>query len=145
MGYAETVSTIALLVSIAGFGNSFYSTWRDKAKLKFIVTYYPESEYGSNRIVVRAVNAGRRPIVLRLAGGLSDDGRWGGTYLDHDKGGVRLAEHEHREETFEKDDLLSFDHETEEVIEYSTLWFEDSLGNRHEVPGSRELIKKVWS
>ncbi len=44
-------------------------------------------------IAVQVVNKGRRPVILRLLGGHDSSGRWSGTYLDHEKGGLRLDEH----------------------------------------------------
>lgn len=90
------------------------------------------------------VNAGRRPVILRIIGGSDSDGHWGGSYLDQEKGGLRLGEHEHYERKFEKEDTVLMVPEADDIF-FEKLWVEDSLGVRHPIPESEAFIKRIWS
>lgn len=106
--------------------------------------YLPASEYGPSRIILTLINKGRRPVILRMIGGTSEDGKWAASFLEHEKGGLRLGEHERYEHTIEKEDTVSFHPEHEDLF-FEHLWVEDSLGNRHQVPNSREHIRQLWA
>lgn len=142
-----TISTItsilAILIAIGSLGVSIYNVRRDRAHLKIKARYIPASEYGPDRIHVVMVNAGRRPVILRVIGGNDSQGKWSGTFLEHENGGMRLGEHERYERTFTKDDTVSLIPEAEDII-YDELWVEDSLGVRHVVPDSKALLKQLW-
>lgn len=142
--YSEVISTIALIVSLGSLSVSGYVAFRDRPRLKITSRFVPASEYGPNRIVLALVNMGRRPVILRMLGGTSKNGAWAAEFLAHEKGGLRLGEHERYEHTLEKDDTVAFNPENEDLF-YERLWVEDSLGNRHPVPNSHEHIKKLWS
>lgn len=73
------------------------------------------------------VNAGRRPIIMRLSGGEDSQGEWGGTYLDHEGGGVRLGEHEALERYIEKNDPLEFNPEGPDICHWRTRAALESL------------------
>jgi hypothetical protein len=137
------VSCAALLVSIASFGISFFNFKRDTAKLKISAEFFDDSPYGQRFMRVGMVNVGRRPVIVRLIGGSNGD-RWSGTYLDHDSGGKRLGEHERYEKIFNRDDMfVSDDFGEDESFNFAEMWVEDSLGVRHPVPNSRELVRRL--
>ena len=138
------LSVIALVVSAASLSVSAYVAFRDRARLKLISKFHEASEWGPSRIHVTVLNQGRRIAILRLIVGLDSDGDWSGQFIEHEKGGRRLAEHERYEFDVKKDDTIDFNRDGPEFV-YETLWVEDSLGVRHQVPNSRELIKKLWS
>lgn len=140
--FSDTLSIAAILISLASFGVSARTAFHDRARLRIKSVFVPASEYGPDRIVVTMVNVGRRPVILRLIGGSDSAGHWGGTYLEHDKGGLRLAEHERYEKTFEKEDTIQFNPNGEDLFS-EALWVEDSLGIRHPIPDSREHIIKA--
>lgn len=143
IGYAELVSTIALVIAFAGLCISGWVAFRDRPRLRITSQFIPASEYGPNRIVVTLLNKGRRPVILRLLGGTSQDGRWSGEFLDHKNGGLRLGEHERYEHTIVRENAGEFHHE-DETLFFDNLWVEDSLGNRHPVPKSREHLRQLW-
>ncbi len=141
--YAEIVSTIALLVSLASLAVGVVVASRDRPRLKISARFIAASEYGPNRVQLRLANAGRRPVILRLLGGTTSDGKWSGVFLEREKGGLRLGENEVYEHTIDKEDTVSFHPEHDDLF-YDRLWVEDSLGRRHKVPASQSLIKKLW-
>jgi hypothetical protein len=142
----NVLAIIAILISVASLGVSLYTAYQDRPRLRIKSEYFEASDYGPRRIRVTMVNAGRRPVIVRLIGGTDSMGRWGGTFIQHEKGGLRLAEHERYEQTFEKEDTVQFDPTGEEDdLVYETMSVEDSLGNRHPIPNSEALIKKLWA
>lgn len=142
--YSEVISTIALAIALASLSVSGYVAIRDRPRLKITSRFIPASEYGSARIALTLVNKGRRPVILRLLGGTSQDGKCDAEFLGHEKGGLRLGEHERYEHILEKDDTVTF-HSEKEGLFYERLWVEDSLGYQHPVPNSQAHIKKLWS
>lgn len=137
------ISSAALVVSIGSLIVSGLNYRRDTARLKVSAEFFPDSSDGTPFIRVRMVNSGRRPVILRLIGG-SDGEKWSGSYIDHEDGGRRLGENEHYERTFQPDDIWAVDHpEDDETFCFAELWVEDSLGVRHTVPKSRELIRRL--
>jgi hypothetical protein len=143
MNTAEILSTIAIVISVAGTANSFYGTFRDRSRVKFKTRFIKESEQGPARLYVTVANAGRRPIVLRIKGGSTAEGRWSGEMLGDAAGGLRLGEGDHYDCTYFKHDVFYVDHEDNNFLPYESLWFEDSLGNRRVVPGSSEAINRL--
>jgi hypothetical protein len=138
------VSALALAVSLGSLAVSLYVALRDRPRLKVSSQFFEAWEYGPDKIHVTLVNLGRRPVILRLIGGLDGNGNSGGTYLEHAKGGLRLGEHERHEFDIAKDDTMQFNPDGPDVT-YERMWVEDSLGNRHAIPNSRRLIEKLWS
>jgi len=141
--YSEILSTVALVISLGSLSVSGYVAFRDRPRLKITSRFVAASEYGPNRVVLTLINKGRRPVILRMLGGNSKDGKWSATFLDQKNGGLRLGEYERYEHTIEKGDTVCF-HPDNEVWLFERLWVEDSLGNRHPVPNSRDHIKKLW-
>lgn len=141
---SRILSIIALVVAIGSLGVSAYVAFRDRARLKLISKFYEASEWGPSKIRVTVINQGRRVAILRLIGGSDSQGDWGGYFVEHEKGGRRLAEHERYEFDITKEDTVDFNRDGPELV-YETLWVEDSLEVRHSVPNSRELIKKLWA
>lgn len=142
MTRADVVSVVALLVSVASLCFSVYFNLRDKARIVTGSRYLNDWDGAGAHIEISIVNAGRRPIILRMWGG--DDGttRWVGEILNGKDGGIRLAEHERHAITLSKDDL-SGDTTPDETIEFTNLWFEDTLGRRHVVRKAREHIERL--
>lgn len=93
-------------------------------------------------ITVTAVNSGRRPTVLRSLVGVDDQKRWVGLNLGEDYQGVRLDEKERFEKCLRNSDLGFFC--DDEQIEFTELYFEDSVGRRHRVVDSRKHIREFW-
>jgi hypothetical protein len=139
---AEPLAIIAIVISVASLATSAYVAFRDRARLKIVSKFIAASEYGPSRITTTMVNVGRRPVILRMIGGVEGKNTWSGTYIDHEAGGKRLGENERYDHTFSKEDIVSFQPDGEDIV-YDELWVEDSLGIRHSIPKSREHIKKL--
>jgi hypothetical protein len=92
-------------------------------------------------MTVSVVNAGRRPVILKMWGGHDADGHWIGTRLGKDASGLHLAENEHYEFVLRKDDLLQLG--PAEDVELCDIWFEDTLGQRHRVKEAKKNITKL--
>jgi len=137
------LALIAILVSVTSPVLTYYQVRLDRPRLKVQATFYEASEYGAARIALAVINAGRRPMILRLLGGTDVEGHWGGDHLDSRNGGVRLAEHERFEKTLFKEDTILLQGEGKDIV-YRTMWVEDSLGDRHVIPNSDSYIKRLW-
>lgn len=142
--YSDILSTVALIVSLGSLSVSAYVALRDRPRLKITSRYIAASEYSPNRIILTLINKGRRPVILRLLGGTSKDEKWTATFLEQEKGGLRLGEHERYDHTIEKEDTVIFHNDNDDLF-FERLWVEDSIGNRHYVPNSRDHINKLWS
>lgn len=144
---ADTRSNIALLVSIGSLvvsGVAFVvNTFRDRPRLKVSSQLYHDDNGDPYKIAVTVVNKGRRPVILRMIGGNGRKGGWGGTYFDSKKGGIRLGEHEHHEFEPDKEGVVLLD-ENGPDEPYHSMWVEDTLGNRHKIPNSREYIARMY-
>ena len=92
--------------------------------------------------MVKAVNIGRRPIILTSLVVQYDDGSTRGIPLGHYPDGLTLKEQEHYERTFEDGDNNL--HCPEEGSSAYDFWFINTQGKKLRVAGSKELIKKVW-
>ena len=144
MARAEIISVIALLVSIGSLGFFIYFNYRDRAHLKATSRFYPgDPDYGPPHISVTIVNAGRRPIILRMWGGTDKEDHWVGHFLGEGKSGLRLGEHERHDLSLEKDDLFAATL-TDDVL-FENLWVEDSLGRRHPIKDAKANVKQLWN
>jgi hypothetical protein len=142
MTLSEGASLLALGISTVGLFTSIYVARRDAVRLKVTGKFIPAHPiYGQANIVLTIINHGRRPAILMLVGGNTADGNWAGTYLGKEYKGLRLGENERHEETLYKNDLVQ--QVPEGFFEYTSLWFEDSLGRRHNVRNSETLIKQL--
>lgn len=141
MNSSEIISIVALGVSGASLVFSGAFNLRDRSRLVTKSQHFPHRDGTPASMRVSIVNAGRRPVVLRMWGGSGADGNWIGTLLGEMKSGLRLAEHEHHEFTLRKDDLLLLG--PEEDVEISDIWFEDTLGRRHVVKEAKKNIAKL--
>jgi hypothetical protein len=143
MQFAEWLSVIALIVSLGSLSASLYFNLRDRAKIEARSQYYPGIEDGVPMIELSVVNAGRRPVVLRMWGGMDASGDWVGTMINSAEGGKRLAEHDRYEVKLMRDDLVALTPDSDVV--FVDLWFEDTLGRRHRVRNAKEHVRKLWS
>ncbi|WP_414434317.1 hypothetical protein [Alloalcanivorax venustensis] len=138
----DIVSYAALAVSIFSVVTSFYFGLRDRVKVSTSCKYYPaHPEYDREHLKIRVVNRGRRVAVLTMFGGDTIDGRWQGEALGEKGAGLRLAENEFYDREFYREDVEAVAPDVES--EFSRLWFEDSLGRRHIVKGSKGSISSL--
>ena len=143
MNSSDIIAAIALLISILSLAISTAFSARDRANLKAKCVYLPHWEENPAHISVSIVNAGRRPLIVRMWAGAETKEKWVGTYIGESKVGLRLGEHEHYEMKLEKSDL--FCHTPDEVVEIRDLWFEDSLGRKHKVKDAAKNLAKLWA
>jgi hypothetical protein len=142
MTRAEVISSIALIVSIMSVVFSVYFGYRDRAHLKATSKFYPgDPDYGPAWISVTIVNAGRRPVILRMWVGFGEKGEWVGTILGEGKSGLRLGEHERHEISLRRDDLVGQMPPPSDDIEFQDLWVEDSLGRRHAIKDAKKNVR----
>lgn len=135
------ISLVALFVSVVSLGFSTYFGLRDRAVLRTSSSYSGGWEGGSASVTVSVVNAGRRPIVIRMWAGAENDKNWVGTYIGAEQRGLRLGEHERFDLTLRSHDLYATTPEDDFWI--ADLWFEDTLGRRHKVKDAKANIRKL--
>ena len=137
------ISIIAIIISVFAAISSFYFQFRDKVKLKTSLNryeYIPEFNDRA-RLTIKIVNKGRRPALLTLFGGNLANNGWVGSGLGEEDKFIRLSESEFYERDFYKEDIEQITPEMD-YPEFVDLWFQDSLGNRHIIKGSRNGI--IW-
>lgn len=137
---AIIISIVALVVSTASFGLSFYLAWRDRSRLKakcFAREHERTGEYSS--IFVSVTNDGRRPIILRSLIGIYADGSKGGLSLS--ESGVKLQEGEFYEIEFGKFDgiMVSGD----DMSPLVDIVIKDSSGRYHKIENSLANVQLV--
>ena len=135
---SEIISVLALLLSVVSIGFSVYFNFRDRANIKTTSKFYPESDSGPASVHFTVVNAGRRPIILRMGGAVDKNGQWIGTCLGKDESGLRLGEHERFDRDMEKIDLV--EQTPEGVITKADLWVEDTLGRRYPIRDAKKNL-----
>lgn len=122
---------------------SFWNIARDRSRLKITSVFYGDesSGYGPVRLVIRAINTGRRPIYIRsIGGGLMKNG-WMSTHVGTNEFGVKLEEGQAFEHTLAIDEVLVQGPDFED--EFRTIWLEDSLGRRHKVPKAKQYLERL--
>ncbi len=138
---ALAVSIGSLLVSGAGF---VLNTLLDRPRLKVSSALWEDDDGNPYKIAVTVVNKGRRPAILTMIGGTCRKGTGGGTYFDSKRSGIRLGEHEHHHFEIDKEGIVAIDRFGGPDQPYDFMWVEDTLGNRHEIPNSREYIARMY-
>ncbi|NQS89688.1 hypothetical protein HQ584_07875 [Patescibacteria group bacterium] len=130
------LSSAAILISIASFGWSIHIGNRDKGKLSV------ESElYNKNSnpfITIKAVNYGRRPIIITALWACYTDK----TSFSNSMPEKRLNEHERFLENITQQDLYYFDNKgnEKEVIDY---YLEDTIGRTYKIKNIQKHLKVV--
>jgi len=133
------LSAGAILISISSLTWSIHIGRRDRGKLKATSKFYqPAPGYGSPYLKVKAVNHGRRPVILTMLGSDFSDGSSSTMVLKNHA--LRLGENEAYEEDLRVADGCTMTEEGEEAID---LWFEDTLGRRHKVENAKENLRKL--
>lgn len=141
------LSISAIIIACISLFWSIYLGYRDRGNIKATSKiYYIElasySEKPSKKIPnlkIKAVNCGRRPVILSMLGNDYSDGSWGGSYIEKEVG--HLAENEKYEKTFNAGDSDMMSPEGEIAVDF---WFEDTLGRRYKVKNAKENLKKLW-
>jgi hypothetical protein len=139
------ISILALTFTAANF---FRGVYRDRLRLKITSAFDDgqASAYGPEHtpsIDIVVINAGTRPVILRMVGGSDDNDHGGGMLIAHDKGGIRLGEHERWEHSIKNEETVDpYSDEPRDIL-FTHMWIEDSLGNRYPIPNSYELVPKL--
>jgi hypothetical protein len=141
MSRAEILAILAFVVSVTSLSFSAYFGLRDRGRVRAESKFHPASEYTYARMAITLVNEGRRPIVLRMLVGTSEDGKWVGEYLGKKKGGLRLGEHERLDMNIEREDAVGMT--ADDDIVFADLWVEDSLGRRYRVKNAKDHLQKL--
>jgi hypothetical protein len=141
------ISLAALGLGLLNFGYTFWKDRRESPKIKTKCVLWEADDHVSYpRIHVSVVNAGRRPIIIRLFGGYYGESEFvGGEYIDDAKGGRRLGENEFFERTltFGEDMIVLFSgEELDERVQ--ELLIEDTLGKRYKIKNSRKILREFW-
>ncbi len=140
----SVISVIAICLSIASFALGLANFFRDRGRVKAMCRFTTGYDGDDPHLLASVVNSGRRPVVLRMWGGTDKAGVWGGTMLKSAEGGHRLGEHERLDLTITAQEVLHFVPDGEDII-YANLWFEDTLGRRHQMKGAKAAIRELMS
>jgi len=143
MDISIAIALGALVVSIASIAITVHFNLKENAKVKAFSTLLAGDEENEPKIRVVALNVGRRATVIRSLVGMDDRKVWAGVILGQDNQGIRLGENERFEKTLTNTDLGFFWEENE--IEFTELFFEDSVGRRHRIADSRKHIQDFWA
>ncbi len=128
----------AFIISLCSLAWSIHIGRRDRGKLRTTCKLYStESNY--RHLEVKAVNQGRRTVILAMFGANFPDGSWNGTHLE--KPGIRVSENEAFTLSIKVGDHNILSPEGEEAID---LWFEDTLGRRYKVKNAKDNLRKLW-
>jgi hypothetical protein len=143
MNISIAISLGALVVSVASIAITVHFNLKESAKVKAFSIIFLGSAEDVPTIRVVAINVGRRPTIIRALVGMDDHKNWAGVNLGEDHQGIRLGENERFEKLLKNSDLGFF--WDEETIEFTELYFEDSVGRRHRITNSRTHIREFWN
>lgn len=143
MQTSDVLSVLAVLISLGSLAASFYSIFIDRPRLRIQSKYIQPWDGEPDYIQLIMINLGRRPVILTSVGGVAA-GDWSALLLNHEKGGVRLGEHERFEHRISKDDTVHVTPDGPQAV-FDDMWVADSIGNRHVIPDSAALIGRLWA
>jgi len=137
----------AIIIACISLFWSIYLGYRDRGNIKAtskiyyidITSYSEKPSKKISNLKIKAVNCGRRPVILSMFGADYSDGSWGGSYIEKEVG--HLAENEKYEKTIRAGDSDTMSTDGEEAVDF---WFEDTLGRRYKVKNAKENLKKLW-
>ena len=131
-------SIIAILISLASFGWSIHIGNRDKGKLLVKSELYSMDKGKEHFIRIKAVNYGRRPIILTTLWARYSDNTSSGTIWQE----KRLNENEKFEEDLTIHDLIYIDEDgnEKEIVDY---YLEDTVGRTYKIKNIREHLKRM--
>lgn len=142
METSDWIAISALVVAVISLGVSLWAKFVDRVRVKTSLEYLPANEYKEEpELVVKIVNAGRRPAIIRSLGGDLEEGGSCETYLGEKEHGLRLTENAFSEHRITRRDIYVIAENLD--TRYLNLWFQDSLGRRHKVKGSDAAIERL--
>lgn len=143
---------VAIAFSIAALTLSILNYRRDRADVQATSTFSLDWEGFHACLLIKIVNAGRRPIILTTWSGAETRQRrfrrrevvtWSGTYFDA-KAGLTLTEGQSHTFKLEADELVDILPNDVAVV-IDEIWIDDTLGRRHKVKDVRENIAQLWA
>lgn len=136
MTTAEIISAISLFISLCAASSSLYFGLRDRAKLLVQAHMLQQS------LEVSIVNAGRRPIIVRMLVATDDSANYVCWFLGEKGQGLRLGEHERHDLILTDDDFVAMSLPSD--MDYpKDLWLEDTIGRRFHVTNARQIVEQV--
>ena len=132
------LSVCALLVSLFSVVWSIHIGRRDRGKIE-ANSELSRSIGGVLCIEVKAVNRGRRPIILTKLWTDVQGGQSFGTYLKDEV--LRLDENEQFKIEIPPGDKYTMSQKGERAIAF---WLEDTLGRRYRVKNAKKNLKALW-
>ena len=124
MGISLYLSIGAIIIACASLFWSIYLGYRDRGNIKAtskinyinIESYSEKPSTKISYLKIKAVNCGRRPVILSMFGKDYSDGKWGGTYIEKESG--RLTENEKYEITIRAGDSDTISPDGEEAVDF---------------------------
>lgn len=139
-----SIATAALLVSILSLILSIYVVSRDRSRLKTESQAYINEETGEFSIInLKAVNTGRRPIILTAVQGVYEGKHRASSFIDYEDKGHPLNENEIYEYRLRKFDGMTVCDPDDSGTYYDLrdLYFIDSTGRRYHIKGAKKNVK----
>jgi hypothetical protein len=150
--YSDILSISALIISLLSFGFSTYIGLRDRPHLITSCIIYDTEP---PQIKIRAVNIGRRPLVLYCYGVTYETGNFtkrlfetfemrkdGDREIEKQEHGRRLIEHDYFEEVITPEHDIYKTPFSDGSLPMS-IWFEDTSGRRYKITGLRKHLDQL--
>jgi len=149
METSEKIAALALFTSFVSLGYSIYSDLRDRSKIK---TECIKLDAATPSIRVKAVNVGRRVVILDGFGAKYSDGSYWvrrfESYEMHMVNNQQIESEEHGRQLLEHDyfeEIISIDHDfyskTFSRGHYPiSLWLEDTTGRKYKIKNSEKQL-----
>lgn len=143
-----TLSIVAIVLSVCSFALSAYVAFRDRSRLKTESHAYLHEQTGEYySFYFKAINAGRRPLVLTLIEGSYENNHKCGILINYENKGIRLAEGEFYEHQFEiHDGIMVCDPQRYgkffNLVDLSVV---DSASRKYRIKDAKENIQLLWA
>lgn len=141
MSGSVVLSVCALVISLVSIGFSVYFNFRDRGKVVASSIFSPGGEHTTSYLGIVVVNAGRRPVVIRMWVAEDENGEWIGHHVGEKGAGLRIEEHG-RTEIILRDDDLPFESASCEIIP-TNIWIEDTLGRQYSVKDIKVNLERL--
>jgi hypothetical protein len=147
MGISLYLSIGAIIIACISLFWSIYLGYRDRGNIKatseinytVIASYSEKPSKKIPNLKIKAVNCGRRPVILSVFGTDYSDGSWGDTLIE--KKGGHLSENEEYKKIINAGDSDMKSPKGKIAVDF---WFEDTLCRRYKVKNAKENLKKLW-
>ena len=140
------LSIIAISVSLVSLGVSIFVVRRDRSNLVAECTAFKHDETDEySHLCIKAVNKGRRPVILLYLMGVYTEGEKSGYLLEND--GLKLEEGAYREERIGKFDgmMVHTGRYGEKNCQLRDLYLEDSAGRQYPIKDAKKSISQLWA